>query len=60
MLFTGAQTILFIEHVSQMGLSNRTRLALDAEGVVHVEDLAEWRNDERDQFVELQAAPTNS
>ena len=52
MVFTGAQTSLFFEHASQMGLSNRMRMALDAEGVVHVEDLAEWRSDEWDQFVE--------
>ena len=51
MVFTAGQQTLFFEDAAQMGLSNRTRLQLQTEGIVDVADLAEWKSDEWDAFV---------
>ena len=42
MVLTGNQTTLFFENANQMGLANRTRVYLQTEGIVTVEDLAEF------------------
>ena len=50
MVFTAGQQTSFFENAAQMGLSNRTRLQLQTEGIVDVADLAEWKSDEWDAF----------
>ena len=50
MVFTAGQQTSFFEDAAQMGLSNRTRLQLQAEGIVDVDDLAEWKTEEWDAF----------
>ena len=50
MVFTGPQITQFFENPAQMGLSNRTRLQLQNEGVTYSQDLAEWRKDDWDRF----------
>ena len=53
MVFTGAQITLFFEDNDQMGLSNRTRVLLQGEGITHPADLAEFtKKDAWDQALE--------
>ena len=53
MVFTGAQQTAFYEEPAQMGLSHRTRVHLQDEGINHPEDLAEFTKKETwDQIVE--------
>ena len=53
MVFTGAQQTAFYQEVAQMGLSHRTRIHLQGEGIDHPEDLAEFIKKETwDQIVE--------
>ena len=42
MVLTGAQATAFFENNDQMGLSNRTRVFLQSEGITDVEDLEEF------------------
>ena len=42
MVFTGAQTASFFEDRDQMGLVNCTRVFLQSEGIMEVEDLTEF------------------
>ena len=48
MSFTVAQTTAFFESAGQIGLSNRTRVQLQTEGVTTVEDLGEFTDDDWD------------
>ena len=41
MVFTVAQTTAFLEEAAQMGLSHRTRVQLQVDGVNDTSDLAE-------------------
>ena len=50
MVFTVNQTTAFFENAAQMGLSNRTREQLQAEGIDDVIDIKEWDEDDWDQF----------
>ena len=50
MVFTVAQTTAFLEEAAQMGLSHRTRVQLQVDGVNDTSDLAEWTDDDWDQF----------
>ncbi len=51
MVFTALQTTAFFENAAQMGLTNRTRLqSLLPEGIAFVADLAEWEDDDWDQW----------
>ncbi len=53
MVFTAAQITSFFEDNNQMGLSNRTRLYLQGEGLTHPDDLREFRRKEAwEQVVE--------
>ncbi len=42
MVFTAPQITAFFEDQAQMGLSNRTRVYLQGEGITHPDDLAEF------------------
>ena len=42
MVFTAAQITSFFEDNDQMGLSNRTRVFLQGEGIMHPSDLSEF------------------
>ena len=46
MVFTVAQQTAFYEDADQMGLSHRTRIHLQGEGINHPEDLAEFTKKE--------------
>jgi hypothetical protein len=46
MVFTIAQTTAFFTAPDQMGLEARTRVHLQSEGIVNVEDLAEFKDDD--------------
>ena len=51
MVLTAAQIIAFFEEPLQCGLENRTRIdSLDAEGISSIDDLAEWEDDDWDQW----------
>jgi len=51
MVLTGAQVTAFFEDPDQCGLENRTRvLSLDAEGISTIDDLAEWEDEDWDQW----------
>ena len=53
MVFTAAQITLFFEDATQMGLSHRTRVYLQGEGINHPDDLEEFADkDTWDQIVE--------
>ena len=53
MVLTAANTTAFFENANQMGLSNRTRVdSLQAEGISEVIDMAEWEDDDWDQWYE--------
>ena len=53
MVFTGAQITSFFEDAAQMGLSNRTRLYIQGEGINHPDDLQEFTDkDAWDQIIE--------
>ena len=46
MFLTASQTTKLFEEVSQMGLSNRTRVNyIQVEGVITVTDLSDWEDD---------------
>ena len=42
MVFTAAQITAFFEDGAQMGLSNRTRVYLQGEGITHPDNLIEF------------------
>ena len=50
MVLTAPQTTAFFENAGQMGLSNRTRLQLQLEGISMLEDLAEWDSEQWGDF----------
>ena len=51
MVFTAAQQVSYLEDADQMGLSNRTRnISLIIEGIAAVDDLADWDDDNWDQW----------
>ena len=51
MVLTSAQITSFFEDADQMGLTHRTRtLSLNAEGIITVGGLAEWKDDDWDQW----------
>ena len=51
MVLTAAQVTSFFEDADQMGLTNRTRnLLLNTEGITTVDELAEWKDDDWDQW----------
>ena len=50
MVFTDTQITAFFAEATQMGLSARTRQALEDEVISRVADLHEWKEDEWDQF----------
>ena len=51
MVFTVAQQVSFFEDADQMGLSNRTRtLSLIIEGIAAVDDLADWDDNDWNQW----------
>ena len=53
MVFTNAQITSFFQDADQMGLSNRTRIYLQGEGIDHPDDLAEFLDKETwDQIIE--------
>ena len=50
-VFTAAQQVFFFEDADQMGLSNMTcTLSLIIEGIAVVDDLADWDDDDWDQW----------
>ena len=51
MPFTAAQTTAFFVNANQMAMNNNTRNALAQEGIVTVDDLAEFDDDEFSQIV---------
>ena len=51
MVLSAAQITSFFEDADQMGLTNLTRnLSLNTEGITTVDELAEWKNDDWDQW----------
>ena len=53
MVFTAPQTTAFFKNANQMGLSHRTRVHLQGEGIIHVRDLLDFADkDTWDQVVE--------
>ena len=51
MVLTTAQITYFFEDTDQMGLTHRTRtLSLNTEGIITVGELAEWKDDDWDQW----------
>ena len=51
MVFTAAQQIAFFEDADQMNLTTRTRTgSLVVEGIISVDDLAEWKDNGWDQW----------
>ena len=51
MVHTGNQITEFFEDAAQMGLSNRTRAdSLQVEGVVSVDYMAEWEDEDWDNW----------
>ena len=50
MVFTNAQQTAFFKAAAQMGLSQRTRVNLQAEGITDVADLAEWEDNDWDNW----------
>ena len=50
MVLTAPQTTVFFENAGQMGLSNRTRVQLQLEGINMIPDLAEWDSEQWDDF----------
>ena len=53
MVFTNAQINSFFEDADQMGLSNRTRVYLQGEGITRPDDLSEFVDKETwDQIIE--------
>ena len=50
MVFTATQITAFFIESTQMGISARTRQALDNEGISTVFDIYEWEDDEWDKF----------
>ena len=51
MVLTVAQIKSFFEDEDQMGLTYQTRtLALNTEGIIKVGELAEWKDDDWDQW----------
>ena len=51
MVLTAAQITSFFEDADQMGLTHRNRtLSLNTEGIITVGELAEWKDDEWDQW----------
>ncbi len=53
MVFTAAQITAFFEDGAQMGLSNRTRVYLQGEGITHPDDLIKFVKKEAwDQVLE--------
>ena len=52
MVLTASQITNFFEDASQMGLFNRSRFdSLNTEGIMPVDDLAEWDDDGWDQWM---------
>ena len=61
MVFTAAQITSFFEDAAQMGLSNRTRLYIQGEGINHPDDLQEFaEKDAWDQIIENCKMPPQS
>ena len=52
MVFTNAQTTAFFEDADQIGLSNRTRVEMQNEGVLTVDDLDDFEDSDWDKIVE--------
>ena len=51
MVLTSAQITSFFEDAYQMGLTHRTRtLSLNTEGIITVGELAEWKDDDWEQW----------
>ena len=51
MVFTAAQQVSFFEDADQMGLYNRTHtLSLSLVGIAAVDDIADWDDDNWDQW----------
>ena len=51
MVLTASQQVSFFEDADQMGLSNSTRtLSLFLEGIATVDNLADWYDDDWDQW----------
>ena len=51
MILTAAQIISFFEDADQMGLTHQTRtLSLNTEGIITVGELAEWKDDDWEQW----------
>ena len=51
-MFTATQITAFFTEATQMGLSARTRQALEDEGIKTVAYIYEWEYDEWDQFTQ--------
>ena len=61
MVFTLLQQTAFFEDNDQMGLSNRTRVFLQNEGIQHPRDLADFAKDEHwSQIIENCKRPPRS
>ena len=51
MVLTAAQITSFLEDVDQMGSTHQTRtLSLKTEGIITVGEIAEWKDDDWDQW----------
>ena len=51
MVLTGGQITAFFEYADQVGLTNRTRLSsLDPKAIAFIDDIAEWDDDDWDQW----------
>ena len=51
MVLTAAQITSFFEDADQIGLTHLTRtLSLNSEGIIKVAELAEWKDDDWDQW----------
>ena len=51
MVLTASQQVSFFEYADHMGLNHRTRVySIDVEGIGNVDDLADWYDDDWDQW----------
>jgi hypothetical protein len=58
MVFTNAQTTAFFEDANQMAIPALTRLQLQTEGIVTVDDLEEFQEDTLKQIVDNLRRPS--
>ena len=58
MVLTGAQVTLFFEDATQMAIPPKTFVKLQVEGIVTVEDLADFKATELENIVDKLRKPT--